>query len=123
MILYNFFQDFNISRFHFNQGPIDVIRNSANVGFPQLILWYKQTLTVIAAQCPAFHKRVTKVYDYLPFITAITQSLNCKNLFVPQNNLNSGVTLLRKMIITKHRKDVQRKQMCDIHVHDFEYIT
>ena len=42
---------------------IDVIRNSAEVGFPQLIRQYKQTFTVIVARCPNIHNRVTNVFD------------------------------------------------------------
>ena len=42
---------------------IDVIRNSANVGFPQLIQWYKQTFTIIASLCITDHERLTNVFD------------------------------------------------------------
>ena len=40
-----------------------VIRNLANVGFPQLIWGYKQTFIVIASSCTIVHNRVTNVFD------------------------------------------------------------
>ena len=48
---------------------IDVIRNSANVGFSQLIGRYKQSFTVRTSLCTAIHNRMTKVLDILSLIS------------------------------------------------------
>ena len=64
---------------------IDVIRNSAIVGIPQLIPRYKQTFTVIASQCTTVYNRVTNVFDKFTLINAKPPSFNCKSLFVTQD--------------------------------------
>ena len=47
---------------------IDVIQNSVNVGFSQLIWGFKQTFTIIASWCVR-HNRVANVFDVLNFLS------------------------------------------------------
>ena len=62
-----------------NLNEIDVIGNSVNVGFPQLIWGYKQTITIKASRCITVHDRVTNVFDKFT-ISGIPQSFNCKSV-------------------------------------------
>ena len=83
-----------------------VIRNSANVGFPQLIQGYKQSFTFIATRVQSF--TIVSNVIYLPLISAIPRTFNCKSLFVlkTQNILNSGVTLTdSKVFVASENKD------------------
>ena len=50
--------------------------------FPGYRVRYKQTFTVITSWCNVIHNRMTNVFDILPLIS---QSFNCKSLFVPQD--------------------------------------
>ena len=45
--------------FMFLRNTIDIIWNSVNVGFFQLIRGYKQTYTIIASRCTTKHNKVT----------------------------------------------------------------
>ena len=69
---------------------IVVIQNSANVGFPHLMLGYKQTFTAIALQCTDIHNSDQHVWFIYYSLGAIPQGIVGKNL----NILHSGVTLI-----------------------------
>ena len=68
---------------------IDVIRNSVNVGFSQLIRGYKQTFTVIASWCTTKHNnKVTYLFvqchDILTVKVYLYPGISWENPKLPQ---------------------------------------
>ena len=73
--------------FHRMLGTIVIIWNLANVDFSKLIQVYRQTFTVTASWCTTIHYGMTNMYDiYLAFTCAVPRGINCKHLFVLQEN-------------------------------------